>query len=562
MVAMCGSGGALLGAVGFAPPAFASLPPLHEEREPLASARLRPPPGAGTVELNCDVVVVGSGVGGSVLSAEVCKAGFSVLMLEKAPLRPAASLSTQEPELYTDFYERGGLSYATEDGDLVVVAGAAFGGGSAVNWSCSLDPPHHVRTEWATEYGVSWAAGDGMAGALDAVKAALAVHTQGVEHSPSNAALLRGCQRLGYHAETAPQQGYALGGPEGGLCGAGYKGGERQGMTGSVLSDAAATGRFRFLAEARVERVLVEAGRAVGVVGDLRGRPLRVSARLVVCAAGSLQTPLLLRRSGLNNKHIGRNLRLHPVSMMHGLFAERMQLWEGAPMTTVSRVAENLDGKGYGVKLEVPWAFPMVVGGVIPFRGDAVEYKRLMLQLDRSMLIIALNRDSGAGGSVEEDERGWPRVHYTTSSRDRAHLLQGLAYAAQILVAAGATEIRWGDPELPPYHVTPAGAADPGLQAWLKRLAGLGLQQHKGGLFSAHQMGTCRMAGNPSLGAARPSGETWEVGDLYVCDTSTFPTASGSNPMVTCSAVAHVIAQHVVGRLAGEEVTAQSPSKL
>lgn len=64
-------------------------------------------------------------------------------------------------------------------------------------------------------------------------------------------------------------------------------------------------------------------------------------------------------------------------------------------------------------------------------------------------------------------------------------------------------------------------------------------------LGSAHQMGTCRMAASPQLGAAKPSGETWEVPGLFVADTSAFPTASGVNPMWTCAAIAHHVSQQV-----------------
>merc|ERR1719507_2157212 len=108
--------------------------------------------------------------------------------------------------------------------------------------------------------------------ALDNVKKALAMHSEGVEHNPANSALLRGCRRLGYPAEVAPQQGYPVGPWDGGLCGLGYKAGDRQGVKGSVLTDAASTGKFKYITEAFVERILVDGGRATGVIGNLNGR--------------------------------------------------------------------------------------------------------------------------------------------------------------------------------------------------------------------------------------------------------------------------------------------------
>ncbi|WP_280372688.1 GMC family oxidoreductase N-terminal domain-containing protein, partial [Nocardia abscessus] len=44
------------------------------------------------------------------------------------------------------------------------------------------------------------------------------------------------------------------------------------------------------------------------------GVAIEVHARAVVVSAGAIQTPALLRRSGLRNTNIGRNLRLHPAA--------------------------------------------------------------------------------------------------------------------------------------------------------------------------------------------------------------------------------------------------------
>lgn len=516
----------------------------------LAGARLVLPPAsdAAPLELLCDCVVVGSGVGGSVVAQAASRAGHKVLMLEKGPEQSASTLALTEPRCYMDLYERGGVLFMAENSPLTLAAGAALGGGSAVNWSCSLDPPHQVRQEWAAEYGLDWAANGALADALESVKRSLAVHCE-VEHSPGNAVLLRGCDRLGYPAKVAPQQGYPTGVKvRDGLLGLGYKGGERQGMRGSLLQDAAATGCFQFLTGAFVDRVLVEGGRAVGVEGRAAGgRLLRVRSSVVACACGSLQTPLLLRRSGLRNQNIGENLRVHPVSSIFGVFDHPIKLWEGSPMTTVCTVAEDQDGKGYGVKVEVPPCHPLLLSANLPMGEDCKSIKRSLLRMDRTSILLAICRDSGSG-SVESDKRLWPRVRYTLSKRDGQHLVTGLQYAARILVAAGAREIGWAHNDFARLPVGEQGVADPGFKAWLERLGRSG-KPDQAGLLSAHQMGSCRMAASADRGALRPSGETWEVGGLFVCDTSTFPTASGSNPMMTCAAVAHLVAQEVLQQL-------------
>ncbi len=64
------------------------------------------------------------------------------------------------------------------------------------------------------------------------------------------------------------------------------------------------------------------------------------------------------------------------------------------------------------------------------------------------------------------------------------------------------------------------------------------------GLFSAHQMGTCRMGGDRNY-PVKPNGETREVRNLYVADGSLFPSASGTNPMLSIQALAWWVAQNM-----------------
>jgi choline dehydrogenase-like flavoprotein len=58
-------------------------------------------------------------------------------------------------------------------------------------------------------------------------------------------------------------------------------------------------------------------------------------------------------------------------------------------------------------------------------------------------------------------------------------------------------------------------------------------------LFSFHIMGTARMGDTPYSSATNPQGETWEAKNLFVMDGSSFPSASGVNPMISIEAIAH-----------------------
>ncbi len=517
-------------------------------KDVLKSCELKLGAGTSPIKFEADVVIVGSGVGGSMAAAELCEAGYKVLMLEKGEFVVDAKNSMREKEMFERLYERGPY-LCSEDGSMTILAGSTVGGGGTVNWFCSLKTPHYVREEWASKYGLTQFISPWFTRCVDVACEKLAVQTDKVVHTKQNRVLLEGCERLGYHCETAPQQGDPTG--DEGLCCVGVKNGRRQGTMNSLLLDAATTGRFSFLPRCFVDRVRIDSATrtANGVLARCCGRAVEVSARIVVASGGSLNTPLLLKRTGLRNRHIGQNLRLHPVVGLFGVMKDSARCYVGAPMTSVSNVVANLDGKGYGVRLETPSAHPGLLSGAMPYWGGN-KNKRLINKLNNTAMIICLTRDTGSG-SVWGDEKNRPRVNYCLNAKDKAHMLQAMEKACNVLVAAGAVELGTTHNGIEPYRVRGnLGIADPRYKAWIRRVYRAGLKANDAALFSAHQMGTCKMGVSPSAGVVDPKGEAWEAKNLFVCDGSVFPTPSGTNPMITIAAISYGTAQNIKAALA------------
>jgi len=178
--------------------------------------------------------------------------------------------------------------------------------------------------------------------------------------------------------------------------------------------------------------------------------------------------------------------------------------------------------------------------------------------------LLSLVRDQGEG-KVWKNAAGNTRLDYTMTSQDKKHLLRAGEHAARILLTAAAREVHSSHTCLEPFclqdsAVTTSDGSSTDFEAWLARLQDMGIQQNSVPLGSAHQMSTRRMAASPKLGAVKPSGKTWEVSGLFVADTSAFPTASGVNPMWTCAALAHRVAQQLKQHLgATPELAAPMP---
>jgi choline dehydrogenase-like flavoprotein len=67
-------------------------------------------------------------------------------------------------------------------------------------------------------------------------------------------------------------------------------------------------------------------------------------------------------------------------------------------------------------------------------------------------------------------------------------------------------------------------------------------------IFTAHQMGSCRMGSDPSDSVADGRGELHDVEGVWIGDASAFPTAPGVNPMVSIMSLAHRTADQILSR--------------
>jgi choline dehydrogenase-like flavoprotein len=127
---------------------------------------------------------------------------------------------------------------------------------------------------------------------------------------------------------------------------------------------------------------------------------------------------------------------------------------------------------------------------------------------------------------------------------DTRHERTGLDGAAQILEAAGARRIVSAHSRYVSY--------EPGRGSRERFLADADACGYGAGrcvFFSFHIMGSARMGGSPASSACGPEGETWEARNVVVCDGSTFPTASGVNPMISIEAIARLNASALAARL-------------
>jgi choline dehydrogenase-like flavoprotein len=496
-----------------------------------------------TKTLSCDVLIIGSGCGGSIIAAQMAAAGQEVIVVEKGTYSPSHEFTQQEAPMMNKHFEAGGL-LTSQDGSITVLAGSTLGGGGTINWAGSLRTPDFVLEEWAGHGNPHFLEKTFLEG-FEQIEKRNSVHTK-IKHSPQNQALMRGAQDLGYRSEIIPinmQMPNDMPADEAwkaaGFSCLGDAYNIKQGPVQTFLRDAVYHWA-KILPNARAEKILIQNGTAVGAEITItepqtqERKSLTIKAKKVVVSAGSLHTPVLLLKSGLTHPQIGQNLYLHPVATVAGYYEEDMRPWYGPMMTVVVQELARLDGN-WGTRLECPPIHPGLAAFALGW-DDARQFKQDLLDIRKLAVFFSLTRDRYPGKITVGKKSGEPIIHYQLHPYDKAHLLQGLQACVKLQYAAGAERI------LVPHNRPLRHQKEQHLEPFLQKMAKYNWGHNHFGLFSAHQMGTCRMGGNKDY-PVKPNGETREVKNLFVADASLFPSASGSNPMLSVQALALHVAR-------------------
>jgi choline dehydrogenase-like flavoprotein len=275
----------------------------------------------------------------------------------------------------------------------------------------------------------------------------------------------------------------------------------------------------------RVERVLFDGKRATGVrAAGARGRFV-VRAPVVLAAAGALQTPALLLRSGVRSPsgQLGRNLAVHPGANVAAVFDEPVDGWKGVHQAYQVRQFD-------GVLMAAVNLPPGLVARSLSLPPD--ELGRVMARYDRIVTAGVLVDDTSTGRVRSIGGRAV--ASYALSESDAGRIRTAVADLCRLLFAAGATSVH-----LPFDGQAPLTSAD--------ELTGVqGMETARMAISTVHLMGTARMGGDPLSSVCDPTGRVHDTAGLHVADASLLPTPLGINPQVTIMAMATAVARALI----------------
>ncbi|WP_322858643.1 GMC family oxidoreductase [Mycobacterium europaeum] len=479
--------------------------------------------------VTADAVIVGSGAGGAMVARTLARAGLDVVVLEEGRRWTVEDFRTTHPiDRYAGLYRGAGATIALGRPSVVLPIGRAVGGTTVVNSGTCYRPPPAVQRRWRDEFGLALADSDRLAEHLDDVEATLRVAPVPLDVMGRNGRLLLdAAATLGWRSAPIPRNAP---GCEGCCqCAIGCPRNAKFGVHLNALPEACAAGA-RIISHARVERVLQRNGRARGVRARRPdGTALDVLADTVIVAAGATETPGLLRRSGFAaHPRLGRNLALHPATMLAGRFEDDVVAWHGV----LQSAAVHELHESHGVLIEAT-STPPGMGSMV-FPGYGAELLGWLDNAPRVATFGAMVADRGVG-SVST-VRGETLVRYHIAPADVAKLVAAIEAMGRLLFAAGAVEVLTGLPGAATVTSLPA------LQDALRRSDPKGLH-----LAAFHPTGTAAAGADDQHCPVDETGRLRGADGVWVADASILPSCPEVNPQVSIMALALGVADEVVG---------------
>jgi choline dehydrogenase-like flavoprotein len=494
-----------------------------------------------------DLVVVGAGAGGSVLSQRLARAGWRIVIIEAGPFwHPDEDWVSDEAGSHQLYWTQKRIIGGSNPISMGSNNSGRGVGGSMVHYA-GYTPRFHpsdfhtrsldgVGADWPITY-------DDLRPHYERVERELPVAGQnwpwGHPHrypfsphpiSQQGARLMAGALKLGIEMRVGPVG--IVNGTFGnrphciyrGYCLQGCKVNAKASPYNTHLPDALAHG-VEIRSDCMASRVEIDdaTGKAIGVVyhDEVGGAERLQRARFVAVAGYSIETPRLLLEStsrrfphglGNNDDQVGRYVMVQGAAQTAGRFPDEIRQYKAPPPEISSEQFYETDesrgfARGFSIQtvgpLPITWAEHVLADG---HWGRAMrEYMRdynhwATIGVLNELLPHADNRVTLAD---ETDPYGLPvaRFDFNLGENDQKNMEYSTKVIKDILHAAGAQDV---------------------------------LTVHR----YAHLVGGARMGTSPEESVIDPHQRIWGVPNVFVSDGSVCPTQGSANPALTIMALA------------------------
>lgn len=296
----------------------------------------------------------------------------------------------------------------------------------------------------------------------------------------------------------------------------------------------------KLMTNCRVRNIIsTSSGKVAGVSYFINNQEKILEGKVVVLACNGVGTPRILLNSksryspeGLANSSglVGKNLMLHPLAYIEGEFDENLNSNLGPQGCSISsqEFYESEPSRGFirGYTMQVlrgPSPIEFALGRIRrkSMQWGVTHTEEFLQKFNKTAHISIICEDLPDRANFvdldptlkDSDGIPAPRIHYRLSDNSKKMLGHGIKRAEELMVAAGA--------------IKTLSFAPVKLAGW-------------------HLMGTAKMGCDPKLSVVNNKGQSHDVSNLFVADSSIFVTSGAVNPAATIQALALMVSDGII----------------
>ena len=459
-----------------------------------------------------DYVIIGSGTSGGIAAGRLQVSGAKCLLLEAGDRYNKESYPTNEAVYSAKMFWGGGVDMDVR-ATMAFIRARCVGGGSVINQALMDRFDDVALDDWRSLSGIDYFSQEGLDANYTRAESGIALQEIPEEQRNRNAHIFQaGHDKHGlrYHPLRRAQCDCAC--DRGNDCMACLGGCHRDSKQSTLITyipkgEAAGLEVVSGFEAHRIEH----AGDGVTVRGVLRGEKTEYRGAKAVIACGALGTPHLLLRSGFQKKlpALGKNFTAHPQHMCFGIYDEPVDSHKGAFQAFGS---DDLKFREWGYKLENVFAPPGACAMIAPYYGaDLLAYMKKY----RHFACIETCMRAETFGSMRLGKKEKLDLEYNLVDADHKRSEEGVNLITDMMNGEGAKQV---------------------VRTWMH--------------YCLHLMGGCVTGNDGAKSVVGPDFQVHDHPNLYIGDSSTFPSAPGINPALTIAALTHRMADGLTGEAA------------
>jgi choline dehydrogenase-like flavoprotein len=487
----------------------------------------------GGFDVRCDVVVVGSGAGGAVAALNLVDAGMKVVVIEAGPELVNKNMTRNAPEFLTKYLWDSGMRFVRGNAYHPTMQGKVIGGSTKINSAIMFKLHEEIKNQWAEKDGLCFLKNNLIDASFKRIfKKTSVSRTPMAVMGKRNLIVRDVLKKIGLKGKPLLR---AVKNCDGcGDCLTGCFKDKKQSVDRTYLKDALAKGISIFSC-CQVTEILTKGNKVCGVKGYMirqnnnKNNKFRISAPLVILAAGCANTPVILLNSKITaGKTVGKSFYAHIGGAAVGFMKELVNPWIGATQGWGA-----FDSKIPGLKYESLWAPESLITG--KWGGFGAGLLKQLPDLKHAVVISVLYKGN-VTGCIKAASGFSPDMKLKIPKTEIHVIMRALKQVCHGFLKCGAKYIFTGVRGVKDEIRT----ADD-----CEALLNPKIDARSYTMTLNHIFGSCPMGANRNTSSVHLSGKVRGVEGLYICDASIFPGPCGVNPQATVMALSDLITRRL-----------------